>query len=248
MVALGAILLFGVTQAYHYALRAPSFELKNVEVENAGKLDRDAILKIAGLDGKLNTLGIDIDDVKRKLEDFSSIHTATVSKVLPDTIRIQLVPEEPLAIVNTSALHYVNREGKVYDRIHAGDPLGLPLIHVESGGETRENTKRRLARALEIVEWAKQSKVVAPADIGDILVKSENYEGMAPLEMTLAFPPSATHNNNKQRFLMVSLSEENLPKQLQRLEVVLNELVQRRRIPAKIRMELDKKVVVKIAQ
>lgn len=248
LTALSALVLFGANQLYRYALRAPSFELRNIEIENPGKLSREAVLKIAGLEGNLNTLAVNLDEVKRRLEDFSTIHTVTAAKVLPDTVRLQIVPEVPEAIVNTNALYYVNREGKIYDRVHAGDALSLPLIQIEGGGEPKEKTQRRLERALEIVAWTKNSKLLKTVEIGDILVKNESYEGMAPLEMTVAFPGGASRNSNKPHFLMVSFAEENLPKQLQRLEVVLNEMLQRRKIPTKIRMELDKKVVVKIAQ
>ena len=44
--------------------------------------------------------------VKQKLEEYASVHSASVSKILPDTIRINIVPEVPLAIVNALPPHH----------------------------------------------------------------------------------------------------------------------------------------------
>lgn len=219
-----------------------------MQIENAGKIPREEILRLAGLEGRVNSLSVDIEKIKSSLEAYSSIHAATVSKILPDTIRISITPEVPIAIVNGNALHYINSQGKIYDRVHAGDALNLPLIHLEGGEEAKEKSPERVAQAVEIVRWVNQSRLISTADIGDILVRGPGYDGKAPIEMTLAFPPNALRNGEKPRYLMVSFSDDNLPKQMQRLEVVVNELVQRHKSPTKIRMELDKKVVVKIAQ
>ena len=210
-------------------------------MEGRGPLMEQEVLKIAGIHPGMSLLSINPVEIKQRLEEFSSIRSASVAKLLPDKVKIELALEEPVAIVNTGSLHYANREGEIYDQVKAGDPLNFPLVQAEKG-------TRRLHSSLEIVNWVEKSKLLSKEDIGDIYVRGEGYDGMAPIEMTLAFPPNALRNNEAKKFLIVSFSEDNLPKQLQRLEVVVKELVERRKNPERIRMELDKKVVVKIAQ
>ncbi len=241
LTALSLLLVFSSSWLYHRALESPSFRLREVQIEGRGQFSEQEILKIAGLGRDINLLSIDPKDVQRRLEEFSTIRTASVVKLLPDVLKIGLVLEEPVAIVNTGSLQYANREGEIFDQVKIGDSLKYPLVQAEKG-------TRRLHSSLEIINWFDKSKLLTKQDLGDIYMRGEGYDGMAPIEMTIAFPPSALRKKEPQNFLIVSFSEDNLPKQLQRLEVVLKEMVARRANPERIRMELDKKVVVKIAQ
>lgn len=245
--ALGLSLFLGARHLYHYAQTRDTFRIQKIEVEGEAPLSKEEVVKTAGIDPDSNILRLDLEAARTRLVDHARIQSASVEKVLPSTVRIRVQPEVPVAIVNADGLRYVNHGGEFYDGVTVGGDLKLPLIQLEAstGGE---KLHQRIRSAIDIIEWTKTSSAIKPENLGDIWVRAENYDGMAPLEITLELPFNAKQKHLPKRYVSVTLGENDLPKQLQRLEAVLKELGERGKVPAKIRMEFEKKVVVKIAQ
>ena len=84
--------------------------------------------------------------------------------------------------------------------------------------------------------------------MGDIFLRNNRYKGLAPIGMTLAFRNITMHKDDAPAYVRITFGSEGLKQQLQRLESVLEFLRKEAKIPRNIRMELGKKVVVKIAQ
>lgn len=246
-----AVVILAIFFGYRYTrdalYQSNFFKIKNIAVEGAPGMDQALIENLSGVRLGDNLWQVNVEKVRERMEDHASIRSAAVMKVLPDEIQVVVEREVPRLLVNAKGLHYLNADGKLYDRVLPGDALGFPLVQLESL-EMGEKTKKRLEAALQIVSYLEKSKQLSSADLGDIWIRAEHYRGLAPLELTLSFPPKTLRKTGDQRLLTVSLAETDVEQQLRRLEKVIAELVSRRQIPAKVRMEFEKKVVVTIAQ
>ena len=84
--------------------------------------------------------------------------------------------------------------------------------------------------------------------MGELTLRMNSDEKGAPFVLTMRYPPKGlgqkTHQNH--RVYTLSLGDEEISKQLKRWEAVLRHLAQQGKNPRLIRLELGKKVVVKV--
>lgn len=245
------LLIFAGMELQEHLTTAPRFAIKTVEVTNEGPAERKAIIALAAIPLQANIFSIDLGKIKAQVEKNPWVAKAVISRALPDKVVIQYEPQVPVAVLNRGGMFYVNREGIAFYRLGKGDSLQYPFIHVELDPPAgSELGRQRVLGAMQIFAWAEGSKLVAPKDIGDVTVHGALYHGATPIQATLAYPPTGMRTALKQprRYLSVSFEGENIPEQLTKLETVLNQLLQQKRVPKTVRLELGKKVVVKIAQ
>ncbi len=77
-----------------------AFSIRSVEVETDGDISVDYLRRWAGVKSGANLLALDLARVKRDLELVPSIHSASVERILPGTVRIRVTERVPLAQVN----------------------------------------------------------------------------------------------------------------------------------------------------
>jgi hypothetical protein len=94
----------------------------------------------------------------------------------------------------------------------------------------------------------KQSPVFSEKDLGDMTVRLDAEDGAAPYLLTLRFPPKNLLKKGGQtnRLYSVSFGSDAPGPQVKRWEAVARHLVQQGKNPRLIRLELGKKVVVKV--
>ena len=73
-----------------WLLAGPAFALKHVEVSGAHHLSSAEITRQAGLTGGGSVLGLDVDSIRRKLQELPWVRTATITPVLPDRVVIDV--------------------------------------------------------------------------------------------------------------------------------------------------------------
>jgi len=244
-------LVYGGMEFYHYLTKSKQFTLRSVEVLTAGPVNKEELIKLAGIRANANIFSIDLSDTKEKIEKNPWVYSASVTRALPDKIQIHYVAEEPVAILSSmDVLYYVNKEGKVFYKITKDNSLKYPLIYLNSALSILELSPSKLMPALRVVSWAERSSMVNLSDLGDIEVRGGVYSEELPLLVTMAFPPSGLSKKYKQkrRFFTMSFSETEIDIQAKRAEAVLQHLLQQGKNPKLIRLELGKKIVVKMDQ
>lgn len=247
--ALGVVvLIYGGMELRHFLLNSPRFSVKEVEVVTNGAADRDMILKRAAIGPNANIFSLDLEEVRQRVEKEPWVHSATVVRALPNKIQIHYRAQEPRAILGADSMYYLNGEGVPFYRIQKGDSLLYPLVQVEGQSKDREVLQQRVAAALNILEELRKSALFKEKDLGDMTVRLEALDGAAPYVLTLRFPPGplAGKKGQSDRLYSVSFGSEPPGPQVKRWEAVVRHLVQQGKNPRLIRLELGKKVVVKV--
>ncbi len=99
IVSLGAFLLWRAGQwALDQFLYAnPAFATRQIDLETDGIIGREQLKNWAGVKAGDNLLALDLTRVKRNLENVPFIHSVSVERVLPHTLRIRVGEREPIA-------------------------------------------------------------------------------------------------------------------------------------------------------
>ncbi|MBZ6378901.1 hypothetical protein B5C34_10500 [Pacificimonas flava] len=148
--ALGAAWLYQLPTKLWYAaaniVGSAGFEVRDVDVRGAEHLQKLPVYT-AALDGASNSmLLVDLDTVRSRLEALPWIRSASVGRVLPDRLVIDIEEREPAAIWQNEERHrLIDREGHVLQTSGLEAYSGLPLI-VDDGAD------REAGRLLDLLE------------------------------------------------------------------------------------------------
>lgn len=251
LAALLVLLIFGGLEVYGYLTGSRKFVVESVEVLTDGPANKADLIALAAVRTRSNIFMVSLEEIKKRVETHPWVYSAMVTRALPSKIQIQYIAQEPVAILNAGEnLYYVNQEGKPFHRLEKEDSLQYPFIHLENVSKLEVLPPDRLMAAMEIVEWTKKSTLLKSKDLGDISVHGSVYSEQAPLLVTVAYPPNSIQlkQRAKRSFFTLSFAETEIPQQTKRAEAVIAHLVQQGKNPRLIRLELGKKVVVKMDQ
>jgi hypothetical protein len=243
------VLILGGLECRRILTTSARFEIRKVVVETDGPAKKSAILEAVNfLKGK-NLFAVDLEDVKAEVEKNPWVAKAIVSRVLPGTVAIRYEEQKPRAILSMDNMYYLNHEGVPFYKIAQGDSLDYSIIQLDRIENSKDVPVGGIRAALDLLDYFQSSKVFSSEDIGQVTVRGSGYKGGAPLVATLAFPPKRIRVNDKvaRRFVPVTLAEGDVVPQLMRAEAVMQHLAQAGKNPRLIRLELGKKIVVKIA-
>jgi hypothetical protein len=85
---------------YRTVTASPFFDVKAIEVRGANRVSNEEIEKIVRLQAEPNGVwNADLNEIRQKIENITFVKTATVSRVLPNGLRISIVEREPKAVV-----------------------------------------------------------------------------------------------------------------------------------------------------
>lgn len=192
LVVFGGAKLFLMTEGVSAALTkaGKALPIEHIEIESDA-LTREWILSYLELDlDNLNLLGIDLGNLKERLERHSQVYSVKIARQLPDTLFISVKEREPIARVLAEDVErgritlLVDREGVVYEGIgyEAKQVNGLPYldgIRLKRNGGGFEPLKgmahvdKLLAETKEIAPHIYRTwKVVSLEDLPKIVVKS----------------------------------------------------------------------------
>lgn len=243
-------ILFGFTLVRGYFTSSPQFAVASIDVEGESPeqdlLVREQLNHIIGQ----NIFLIPIAELKATVEGLPRIRHATVSRSLPASIQVRYSLQKPIAILQFGRLYYVNFEGDVYDHLKVDDNKDFPLIQLSKTIKRMEDLPREyITAALNLLQEVQSSTLLANSDLNDIYIEGLDYNGRNPIRFTLQYPPKKLRSNSRSfDYLNISLGIEDASGQVRRIEKVLRYLVKMKQKPKQIRLELGKKVVVKIAQ
>ncbi len=104
------------------------FRVGDITVSGRDKTPSEEILVALGVGRDSPILGVDLGDVKARLEDIPSVQHATVERRLPDTLRVTLTERRPIALwQHDSVFMLVDKDGHQFSGNIDG-VQNLPLI------------------------------------------------------------------------------------------------------------------------
>ena len=128
---IGACLVPLLGLLYLGARETPMFSLQTVEVEGAPATVRQEILRSLEATRGTSLVSLDGEAIVRRLEALPSVESVTYDRAFPHALRLVVVPENPVAVVNqASNLWIVSARGRVIGGTSAAQALDLPRIRV----------------------------------------------------------------------------------------------------------------------
>lgn len=235
-------------EAQRFLTTSQRFAVRKVEVLTKGAADADELIRLAGVSPGTNIFSLDLEEIRKRVERDPWVHDATVTRELPNKIQLTYRSQEPKAILGADFMYYLNSEGVPFYRVQKGDSLAYPLVQVDGKSSDKELLRERVAASVKILYRFRASPLYSDKDLGDMTVVPDSEQGSAPYLLTLRYPPKSLPNKSNQlsRLYTVSLGDEAIDAQVKHWEAVVRHLVQASKKPRLIRLELGKKVVVKL--
>lgn len=166
VVCLGAISYLG----YQKVAASDFFNVRRVEVagvERASKANIETIVR-----SETERTGVwlsDLAQVKADVEKLPFIKSASITKVLPDGIRVQIVEKQPVALANRNGQNYlIDAEGEILAAAETSEPA-LPFA-ITGWDETK--TEKAIKENLERVKM--YQKMIADWKTGSLLSRVES--------------------------------------------------------------------------
>lgn len=105
------------------------FEVKNVEVRGVERMDEVAVYNIALGQKDRSMLNLDLPKLRQELLKLSWIKDARISRRLPDTLVVDVVERQPVAVwQHEGNLALIDVSGAVLEQIDAAKMPDLPLV------------------------------------------------------------------------------------------------------------------------
>lgn len=128
MVALVVVMSFTFVFIHDLLNQCAYFKVETIQVSGAQRLSVDQILEYGGIRKDTNILSINLRLIRTKLMAHPWIADADISRRLPNGIRIRVVEQTPLAIVDLGRRFILNTRGDIFKEWSASDPDHLPVI------------------------------------------------------------------------------------------------------------------------
>ena len=105
------------------------FKLKAVHIEGASPMAKADILTATALYLDQPTLGLDLNDLRARVEGVGWVKTAKVVRLLPDTVSITVEERPALAVwQHSGAMRVIDGEGRIIREADAARFPQLPLV------------------------------------------------------------------------------------------------------------------------
>src|ERR1700737_3424287 len=141
--------------AGRFLLYAPQMLLvkaEQIEITGNHIVSREAVLQQFVRDRGRSVLRIPLDARRGALEEISWVESATVQRILPNRIRVQLTERTPIAFLrNGTELALIDPHGVILDRPR-GEDLQFPIVTGLSENMPREERGKRMQTYQEFMK------------------------------------------------------------------------------------------------
>jgi len=160
-----------LTAAYYgtqFLLYSPSMLLvkpDQIEVNGNRIVSREAVLQQFVHDRNRSVLRVPLDSRRGQLEQIPWVETASVQRILPNRIRIELTERTPVAFArNGNELGLIDAHGVILDRPR-GEDLHFPIVSGVSEDVPRDQREKRMQtyeefmKAVDLVRGGSSDRV-----------------------------------------------------------------------------------------
>ncbi len=134
---------------HHIAAQLFGFGISEIAITGLIQLREREILDAAGIDPRVALPFLNVTTARESLESLPLVHSATVRKLYPDGVVINIVEREPYALWQVDGdVYVIAMDGEVIDYFRP-DPRYLPLPQVVG-----EGAQMRLAEYFELIDSA----------------------------------------------------------------------------------------------
>ena len=171
----GGVLVTAAVFGMRFLLYSPSMLLlksEQIEINGNHIVSREALLQQFMRDRDRSILRISLDDRRAEIERLPWVASATVHRILPNRVRIDLTERTPIAFVrNGSELALIDAHGVILDRPEDAD-LRFPVVSGVSEDVPGDQREKRMQlyedfiKGIELVRGG-ASQTVSEADLSN---------------------------------------------------------------------------------
>lgn len=114
------------------------------------------IVKLAGVKKGSPLLTLSLEKVRERILRYPWVHEVSLSKSIPGRLVIDVQEQAPVALLemvsdseNETGLYLVNKEGKIFKKLEAGDSKDFPLLT----GLDKEEIRNQLKSYVRVLSW-----------------------------------------------------------------------------------------------
>jgi len=136
--AIGFLLLvsLGLLASYRWMTTYPFFALETIEVSGNTRLAYNDVVTAARVTLGNNCLGLNMKEVEAGLLSHQWIKNASVKRVLPNKLVIQVVEREPAFwVMNESGLFYADLKGQPIAQVEPEKFKPMPILELSTGAD-----------------------------------------------------------------------------------------------------------------
>jgi cell division protein FtsQ len=164
------------------AANALGFRISEVALSGTHELSRERVLAIAGVTGRSSLLFLDAAKTRGRLVGNPWIAEATVLKLYPGRLRIEVKERKPFALWQTDgSVHVIAKDGTVLDGQVTRELASLPLV-VGKGAEHRAAELLALIAHYPVVARQLQASVLVAERRWDLYLKDKIVVSLPELE------------------------------------------------------------------
>jgi cell division protein FtsQ len=168
------ILACALWASYSRVMASERLRVDRVEVRGSHFLSEGEVRELLGPAVGENILGLDIDALKGRLRSSPWVAEATVTRTLPDTLRVEIRERAPLALAELDRLYLMDGDGSLID-LYGPRTSGfdLPIVRGLAGttGEARRDRAQRAGTLLQdLGDLAREVSELQVEDSGDLRI------------------------------------------------------------------------------
>lgn len=114
--------------SYDFLTQCDYFNAETIVVTGTERLAEKQVLHQAKIYRGINILSVNLAMARKRLLAYSWVDDAEVSRELPNKIKIKIIEQRPLAILDIGRRFIINTRGEVFKEMAKSDPSNLPAI------------------------------------------------------------------------------------------------------------------------
>ncbi|MEP6924151.1 MAG: FtsQ-type POTRA domain-containing protein [Pyrinomonadaceae bacterium] len=170
-IVVGVLLFVG----YQKVIASSIFEVRQIDILGTNHTDNKNIEEtVRNLTGKTGVWNSDVVTIQKAIEKLSWIKTASVSRVLPDRLRIRVSEREPKAIVrlDSGAKVWVDDEARILGEVKSDENSSFVMTgwNEAKDGEATKKNQERVRLYLRILDEFRKAEIAARVAAIDLSV------------------------------------------------------------------------------
>jgi cell division protein FtsQ len=144
-----------VVYGTQFLLYSPSMMLlkpDQIEVNGNRMVSRETVLQQFGQDRNRSVLRVPLDVRRSEIERISWVESASVQRILPNRLRVELTERTPVAFArNGNQLALIDAHGVILDRPQ-GEDMHFPIVNGVSEDVARDQREKRMQTYEEFIK------------------------------------------------------------------------------------------------
>jgi len=175
------LLLIGVFGYFFvdYTRESTEFNVRNIQINGLQHLSQEEIFEVTQIDPNDNVLYLDVDLIKKKLEELSYIKSCEVTQIFPDTVNIDIVERVPFASLHLNSRAYaIDNEGVILSEYDSSELPMPPFItltrEIDFVDLGEQITTDSLATTIEILTHLKATPLTNDLTIAEMAIQTKD--------------------------------------------------------------------------